>query len=198
MSFAITEINGTACPIKGDHVDTDQIIPARYLKAVSFEGIEKGLFYDLRFDKNGDALGYVIDDECYKGHNIYLVQANFGCGSSREHAPQAIKRSGIDAIIGISYSEIFFGNSTSIGLPCFTVTQEVIIELMNRVRTNPTTRFHIDLNTLTLQYADRSYDLGLSPSIQQLFLNGTYDPLNVLLERKEQIIDFEQQLSKYS
>ena len=194
---SISSITGKVCPIRGDNIDTDQIIPARYLKSVSFNGMEKGLFYDLRFDKEGRSLDYVIDDERYKGHNIYFVQTNFGCGSSREHAPQAIKRSGVEAIIGVSYSEIFFGNCVSIGVPCFNVSAPKILELIDFAEQNPDTIFKIDIQTLTLHYGDNQCPLEFPAQIQQLFLNGEYDPLDVLLSKKEMILEFEKQLEKY-
>jgi 3-isopropylmalate/(R)-2-methylmalate dehydratase small subunit len=191
MSNKITSISAKACPIIGENIDTDQIIPARYLTATTFNGIEKGLFYDLRFDKDNNSLGFLSDDNKYKNHEIYFVNANFGCGSSREHAPQAIKRSGIKALIGVSFSEIFFGNSISMGLCCFRVSVDVANRLQQYTMDNPNTIFTIDIKNLILKYDNKEEKLELSSQIQELFLNGTYDPLAVLLDNKDKIIEFE-------
>jgi len=194
MNDSIKSISSTACPIVGDNIDTDQIIPARYLTAISFENIEKGLFYDLRFDKQGNKLNFATDDVKYKNHEIYIVNSNFGCGSSREHAPQAIKRSGIKAIIGVSYSEIFIGNCVAIGLPCFSTDENTIKEIQNYIQNKPDTILNIDLQSLELKYDNKIYNLELSKTSQRLFLEGTYDPLNTLLKEKNKIISFEKTL----
>jgi 3-isopropylmalate/(R)-2-methylmalate dehydratase small subunit len=194
MNNKITKITSKACPIIGDNIDTDQIIPSKYLKAITFTGIEKGLFYDLRFDENNKSKNFSIDDEKYKNHSIYIVNENFGCGSSREHAPQAIKRSNIQAIIGVTYSEIFFGNCVSIGLPCFCVSSSQAKVLQKFVIDNPEEKLDIDVSTLTLTYGDNTLKLELPSQIQELFLKGTYDPMEVLLSRRDNIIKFQKDM----
>jgi 3-isopropylmalate dehydratase small subunit len=119
----IRHVSGTALPLCGDSIDTDRIIPARFLRSVSFEGLEQHLFEDDRTQADASAPGtHPISNRAYAGSSILLVNANFGCGSSREHAPQAIRRRGIRAVVGESFSEIFFGNSVVIGLPCVTAS----------------------------------------------------------------------------
>ena len=125
----ITHVSGRAIPLRGHDIDTDRIIPARYLKAVSFEGLEAHVFADDRSDP-----AHAFNQPQYQGAKVLLVNRNFGCGSSREHAPQALQRWGIGAIVGEGYSEIFFGNSLQLGLPCLTVSQDEIERLMARVR----------------------------------------------------------------
>src|SRR4029450_7186477 len=132
----IRHISGTALPLRGDSIDTDRIIPARFLRSVSFEGLEKHLFEDDRAQANGRP---PISNTAYAGSAILLVNANFGCGSSREHAPQSIRRWGIRAVVGESFSEIFFGNSVALGMPCVTASHDDIERLMTEVEAAPTT-----------------------------------------------------------
>src|SRR6187401_2793738 len=133
----IRQLAGTALPLRGDNIDTDRIIPARFLRAITFEGLEQHLFEDDR--KQLEAAGSVhrTADPTYAGASILLVNANFGCGSSREHAPQAIRRSGIRAVVGESYSEIFFGNSVALGMPCVTADHASLAALMQLVEEDP-------------------------------------------------------------
>src|SRR3990167_7442753 len=128
----ITRVAGRGLPMRGDNIDTDRIIPARFLKAVTFDGLETHLFEDDR-----SAPGHPFANPAYAGAAILLVNANFGCGSSREHAPQAIHRWGIRAVVGESFSEIFFGNSVALGMPCLTAARAVIEELMQQAERDP-------------------------------------------------------------
>src|SRR3954468_14662326 len=116
----ISQVAGRALPVPGDNIDTDRIIPARFLKSITFEGLEDHLFEDDRRQLEAEGQVHPVADPKYAGAAIFLVNANFGCGSSREHAPQAIRRGGVRAIVGQSFSEIFFGNSVALGMPCLT------------------------------------------------------------------------------
>jgi len=186
----IREIAGTAIPIRGDNIDTDRIIPARFLKAVTFEHLEEHLFEDDR--QQADArqpASHPLSNPAYFGAEIMLVNANFGCGSSREHAPQAIRRLGIRAVIGQSFSEIFFGNSVALGMPCPTASAETLQSLMEAVEKNPSTTLTIDLASMRVTAEGRAYDLSLPAGVRDAFLNGSWDATGLLLENPEDVLD---------
>ena len=145
----VREVRGTAMPVRGEDIDTDRIIPARFLKSVSFDGLENHLFEDDRqqLDAAGGAI-HPASNPAYRAAAILLVGVNFGCGSSREHAPQAIRRRGIRAVIGQSFSEIFFGNAVVHGMPCPTVSTESLNALMTAVEANPTTQLVVSTQFL--------------------------------------------------
>ena len=137
-----------ALPLRGDSIDTDRIIPARFLKSISFEGLEQHLFEDDRLQADAEAAGtHPVSNPAYAGSAVLLVNANFGCGSSREHAPQAIRRWGIRAVVGESFSEIFFGNSVALGLPCLTASHDDIDRLQAIVERDPSTVVTVNLDT---------------------------------------------------
>lgn len=174
------QITGTAIPIRGNDIDTDQIMPARFLKEITFDNMGNYLFQDLRFEENGAQKPHPLNDEKFKGSNIMVVGRNFGCGSSREHAPQAILRYGIDAIIGLSFAEIFAGNCKALGIPTVTVNERDCESLMTLVESYPNTRFMINIESKTIHYNDVNVDFHLPDDKQQSFLNGTWNALNVL------------------
>lgn len=186
----ITRIEGTALPMRGDDIDTDRIMPARYLRAVTFEGLEQYLFED---ERAGSAAGdraatqHPFDNPHYRGASILLVNRNFGCGSSREHAPQALLRSGIHAIVGESFSEIFFGNSLLIGLPCVTVTSGDIRELMTRVDARPDLRLRIDLQAGTCELDGFRCGIALPGHARDALVTGAWDTTGLLLERYQEV-----------
>jgi len=172
----IREIRGTALPIRGDDIDTDRIIPARFLKSVSFDGLEAHLFEDDQ--RNLDA---------YRSAAIMLVNANFGCGSSREHAPQAIRRRGIRAVIGESFSEIFFGNSVALGLPCATAPRATIEALMAAVEQEPSLELVVNLDTLQVVAGGRPFAVALPAGARDSLLTGTWDATGILIENFDQV-----------
>jgi 3-isopropylmalate/(R)-2-methylmalate dehydratase small subunit len=182
----ITRIEGTAIPMRGNDIDTDRIMPARYLRAVTFEGLEQYLFED---ERKGSAAGdkaatvHPFDDPRYTGASIVVVNRNFGCGSSREHAPQALYRSGIRALVGESFSEIFFGNSLMIGLPCVTATPEHIRDLMDLVEKQPDAQLRIDLQTGTCESGSFRCPISLPAHARDALVAGTWDTTGLLLER---------------
>jgi len=183
----ITRIEGTALPMRGDDIDTDRIMPARYLRAVTFEGLERHLFED---ERAGSAAGdkpqaaqHPFDNPRYRGASILLVNRNFGCGSSREHAPQALLRSGIRALVGESFSEIFFGNSLMIGLACATASASDVRELMARVDARPETRLRIDLQAGACELDGFRCAIALPPHARDALLTGAWDTTGLLLER---------------
>ena len=141
----ITQVSGTAVPIRGNDIDTDRIIPARYLKEPTFARMGDYPFFDERFDAAGKKKDHPFNDPEYRGASILFVNKNFGCGSSREHAPQALYRFGIKAIVGESFAAIFAGNCTMMGLPTVVVDAKEIAQLMKGVEDNPRTEYTVDL-----------------------------------------------------
>jgi len=184
----ITTIVGTAVPLPGDNIDTDRIIPARYLRSVSFEGLEAHLFADDRAQADAQRPGsHPFSNPAYRDASILLVNANFGCGSSREHAPQAIRRRGIRAVVGESFSEIFFGNSVALGLPCVSVQPSAADELIRVVTGNPALQLTVDLATLTVAAGKHSFPITLPSAARDAFLDGTWDATGLLLDRYEEV-----------
>ena len=177
----IKRIIGNAIPVRGDNIDTDRIIPARYLRCVSFTGLEKYLFYDERFDEMDNQKDHPFNDSKYDGSSILLVNKNFGCGSSREHAPQSIMRYGIKAIIGESYSEIFRGNCNVMGMPTVTVNSDDINYLMNEVEKNPQVKISINLENKKISIEDREITFEINESARSSFISGTWDSTEILL-----------------
>jgi len=184
----IRQISGTAVPLPGDNIDTDRIIPARYLRSVSFEGLEEHLFADDRVQADAQKPGsHPFSNPIYAGASLLLVNANFGCGSSREHAPQAIRRRGIRAIVGESFSEIFFGNSVALGLPCVSVTPEAADTLIDLVTRTPTLGLSVDLEAQKVTAGNQSFPLTLPPAARDAFLDGSWDATGLLLDRYEEV-----------
>jgi 3-isopropylmalate/(R)-2-methylmalate dehydratase small subunit len=184
----VREIRGTGLPVRGDDIDTDRIIPARFLKSVSFEGLEAHLFEDDRqqFDAAGTGI-HPASNPAYRSAAVMLVGGNFGCGSSREHAPQAIRRRGIRAVIGQSFSEIFFGNALVLGMPCPTASAETLNTLMAAVERDPSTQIVVDLAAMRVTAAGVSYELFLPAAAREAFLDGSWDATGLLLERFEEV-----------
>lgn len=190
----IKKVSGRAVPIIGDDIDTDRIIPARYLKCVTFDGIGEFAFYDERFNSDGSSKGHPIDNPKFKGANIILTGNNFGCGSSREHAPQSIKRAGFNAIIAESFAEIFFGNSLMLGIVCATMPKSEILEIARIVEDKPETLIEIDVENKNLIVGDKTYKIEIKDSAQKAFLEGTYDSLGELIKNIELVKEFEKSL----
>jgi 3-isopropylmalate/(R)-2-methylmalate dehydratase small subunit len=183
----IREIKGRAVAVRGNDIDTDRIIPARYMKELSFDSLGQYSFYDQRFDPSGKVLDHPFNDPRYRGAAVLLVNKNFGCGSSREHAPQALMRSGIRAIVGESFAEIFTGNCTTLGVPTLTVDHGQIEELMKLVEAEPSTEVRIDLETRQIQAGSSQIAFTLPAGQAGVLLSGTWDTTATLLQGVEQI-----------
>ncbi|MEO7273236.1 MAG: 3-isopropylmalate dehydratase small subunit [Vicinamibacterales bacterium] len=179
----IIEIRGTGLPLRGDSIDTDRIIPARFLKSISFEGLEQHLFEDDRLQDGTHS----VSNPAYAGSALLLVNANFGCGSSREHAPQAILRWGIRAVVGESFSEIFFGNSVAIGLACLTAAHDEMERLQAAVERDPSTVITVNLEAQTVSAGGVTAKATLPPAARESFLDGTWDATALLLDRFEEV-----------
>lgn len=179
----ITSVAGRAVPVMGNDIDTDRIIPARFMKCVTFDGLGEFLFNDVRKDpKTGEITNHPLNDPRYQGATILLSGANFGCGSSREHAPQAIQKYGFKAIIAESYAEIFFGNSTTLGMPCVTAAREDIAKIAAAVEKDPKTEVVIDLVKLEARFAGQSVKIAQRESARDALVNGRWDAIGELLE----------------
>jgi 3-isopropylmalate/(R)-2-methylmalate dehydratase small subunit len=171
-------IEGRGCVLRGDDIDTDRIIPARFLRCVTFDDVGEHAFEDDREQAKGD---HPFDDERYRGAKILIVGQNFGCGSSREHAPQALMRSGFDAFVGGSFAEIFFGNCTALGLPCVTLSPEDLSALMDSVTVGPDEQLEVDLEAREVRHCGTSWALAISDGTRDQLLEGTWNATAVLL-----------------
>jgi 3-isopropylmalate/(R)-2-methylmalate dehydratase small subunit len=181
----IKQVEGRAVYIPGNDIDTDRITPARYLKVVTFDDLGEALFFDERFNADGSQKPHPLNDPRFKGASIMLVGANFGCGSSREHSPQAIYRAGFRSIVGESFAEIFFGNATALGVPCVTASRESIESLAQAIEQDPSLRVRVDLENLEVRYGERSFAVSLPATAQKALIQGRWDPIADLLEAGE-------------
>ncbi len=179
----ITSVTGRAVPVMGNDIDTDRIIPARFMKCVTFDGLGEFLFNDVRKDpKTGEITNHPLNDARYTGATILLSGANFGCGSSREHAPQAIQKYGFKAVIAESYAEIFFGNSTTLGMPCVTAAREDIAKIAAAVEKDAQTEVAIDLVKLEARFAGQTVKIEQRESARDALINGRWDAIGELLD----------------
>ena len=183
----ITGRRGRGVVVRGNDIDTDVIMPARFLKTVTFAGLEDSVFRDVRFGPDGQAKDHPFDRPEFQGASILVVNAGFGCGSSREHAPQGLKRWGIRALVGESFSEIFFGNCVSLGLPAVTATPDDVARLMDSVELDPSQEIELDLEALRLTWPGGSIEVSMPEGARTRLLQGHWDALGLLLSAGEQI-----------
>lgn len=183
----IITITGKAVPVPGANMDTDRIIPARFLKCITFDELAGTMFYDERFAADGSSKNHPLDAPQHAGATIIIGGENFGCGSSREHAPQAIKRSGIRAIVAESFAEIFFGNSSGIGLPCVTASQEDLATINRLVQQAPDTEWTLDLESMTLTGAANSFAVHMPGEPREAFMQGRWDAVVELMNAPETV-----------
>lgn len=177
----ITKITGKVVPVPGANMDTDRIIPARFLKCVTFDELAGKMFYDERFNADGSSKGHPIDDPQHVGASILIGGENFGCGSSREHAPQAIKRSGIRAVVAESFAEIFFGNSSGIGLPCVCANAADLAIINAKLAVHPETEWELNLQTMQLTDGATVFALHMPAEPREAFLTGRWDAVTELM-----------------
>lgn len=177
----ITRVEGRMLSLPGNDVDTDRIIPGRFLRVITFEGLERHVFEDDIASRAASGETHPFAIEAYRGAAILVVNRNFGCGSSREHAPQALMRWGIHAVIGESFSEIFFGNSLAIGLPCVTASAESVEWLQAQGTPDATGTATLDLVSLNVTLGDRTLPVALPRPAQEAFTTGGWDATASLL-----------------
>jgi 3-isopropylmalate/(R)-2-methylmalate dehydratase small subunit len=178
MNSQISTITSTAIPLTGNDIDTDRIIPARFLRCVTFDGLGASVFEDDRIQLKGE---HPFDLSQFQDANILVVNSNFGCGSSREHAPQALAKWGIKLIIGESFSEIFFGNCVAMGIPCLTATPATTTRLQEILRDSPKTPVTVDLNALQVQCGEFTASVSIGEGARQQLINGTWDACGQLV-----------------
>lgn len=189
MSFPkgpITRVSGTPVVVRGDDIDTDRIIPARFLRCVTFEALGPAAFADDRAELANDPAGaHPFDRPEHQGASILLVNRNFGCGSSREHAPQALMRWGIRAVVGESFGEIFFGNCLALGLPCAAADHDTMLAIQAVAESNPGAPVSLELASCRLSAGGETWQLGLAAGPRQMLLSGQWDATGQLLAQDE-------------
>ncbi len=183
----ITSVVGQAVQVPGNDIDTDRIIPARFMKCVTFDGLGEYLFYDVRKDADGNDRAHPLNDERFKAATILLSGANFGCGSSREHAPQAIQKYGFRGIVAENFAEIFFGNCTTLGIPCAVASREDIAKVAAAVEADPLTEVTIDVAAQQVRFGDQSIPAEIRGSARDALLNGRWDAIAELHEGVPQV-----------
>lgn len=183
----VTQVTGRAVNVPGDDVDTDRIIPARFMKCVTFDGLGEYLFHDVRFAEDGSRKEHNLNDPRFEGASIMICGSNFGCGSSREHAPQSLYRAGFHGLVAGNFAEIFFGNSTSLGMPCVSASKEDRDKIIAAVEANPQLEVTIDLVDLKVRFGEDSVPCEIREGARDSLLNGRFDPLDELLEGNEQV-----------
>jgi len=184
---AIKQVTGKGVYVPGDDIDTDRIIPARFMKCVTFDGLGEYMFYDVRHDPEGNKREHNLNDPRFAKASIIISGNNFGCGSSREHAPQAIAKAGFNAVIAEGYAEIFFGNSTQLGIPCVTVTAADRATLAAAVEANPEIEITVDVDALEVRYGSDSVPCTLREANRDALLNGRWDPIGDLLAGADEV-----------
>ena len=183
VDAARTEIRGRGIPLPGNDIDTDRIIPARYLKAVTFEGLGEHAFEDARKQDPE----HPFNQKVYDGASILVAGLNFGCGSSREHAPESLKRWGVKAIIAGSFAEIFFGNCTTLGIPCLTASMDDVLWLQRAIGREPSQPVVVDVKGKTVRAGDRTIPVQIPEGTYNQLVGGTWNAMSVLLEAGDKI-----------
>jgi 3-isopropylmalate/(R)-2-methylmalate dehydratase small subunit len=178
----ITSVFGRAVNVPGNDIDTDRIIPARFMKCVTFDGLGEFLFYDVRKQLDGTEKPHPLNEPRFKGATILLSGANFGCGSSREHAPQAIAKYGFKAVIAENFAEIFFGNSTTLGMPCVTASREDIAKISAFTEADPQGEVAIDLVKLEVRFGGQTVKIAQRESARDALVNGRWDAIGELID----------------
>jgi 3-isopropylmalate/(R)-2-methylmalate dehydratase small subunit len=175
----IESVSGTGIPVRGNDIDTDQIIPARFMKVVTFDGLGEFAFFDQRFTGEDEPKDHPFNEERFQEANVLVVNANFGCGSSREHAPQALQRWGIDAIVGESFAEIFAGNCLALGIPTVTASTEEIGALQAYVEENPDAEVEIDVERELVTYGsgdeEKAINADVASAQHKALVEGVWD-----------------------
>ena len=185
----VTQVSGRAVFIPGADIDTDRIIPARFMKCVTFDGLGEFAFYDVRFNsETGEKTDHPLNDPRFEGASILLAGENFGCGSSREHAPQSLKKFGFNGVVAESFAEIFFGNSTTLAMPCVIASAADIAALRDVVENDPATTVTIDVDALRVRSSGGlDFAVTMPDSARDALVSGRWDPIQELLDSEAAI-----------
>jgi len=183
----ITAITGRGVAVPGNDIDTDRIIPARFMKCVTFDGLGAFLFYDVRKHADGSDRAHPLNDPRFRGATILLTGANFGCGSSREHAPQALQKHGIRAIVAESFAEIFFGNCTTLGLPCLSASRADLARITAAVAADPALAITVDVARSEIRFGGQTVPAVIRESARDALVHGRWDAIGELLEGVEDV-----------
>ena len=177
----VTRVAGTGVAVRGDDIDTDQIIPARFLKSTTWEGLDEFAFYDNRRDDNDELTGeHPFDRPEHQGASILVVNENFGCGSSREHAPRALRRWGIEAIVGESFAEIFADNCKSLGMVAAETDAETVSELQTFVKEHPDAGLEVDVAAERVVYNGREVEVSVTETMREALVQGIWDTTTLM------------------
>ena len=186
---SVEYVAGTGVPVRGNDVDTDQIIPARFMKVVTFDGLGEFAFFDRRFTDDDEPKDHPFNEARFQDATVMVVNANFGCGSSREHAPQALVRWGIDAIVGESFAEIFSGNCLALGVPTVTADHETIRELQDYIETSPDAEIEVDVVEETVHYDDRTVEVVVDDAQRRALVDGIWDTTALMNSNRNAIAE---------
>ena len=185
----VLNVSGRAVFIPGADIDTDRIIPARFMKCVTFDGLGEFAFYDVRFNsETGEKTNHPLNDPRFDGASILVAGVNFGCGSSREHAPQSLRKYGFNGVIAESFAEIFFGNSTTLAMPCVIATAADVVKLHNAIENDPSTEVTIDVANLKVTTSGGlDFPVTMPDSAREALVSGRWDPIQELLDNEAAI-----------
>jgi 3-isopropylmalate/(R)-2-methylmalate dehydratase small subunit len=187
----VLRVSGRPIPLPGNDIDTDRIIPARFMKAITFDGMGEQVFRDARFAQDGSMLPHPMNDPRFraKGARVAVVHKNFGCGSSREHAPQAMHRWGVKALVGESFADIFFGNCVAMGIPCVVASESDVAKLVQAIEEEPAHDLSVDLEAMTATYRGVTYPVSMPEAARSQLLRGTWDATRLLVDALDQVRD---------
>lgn len=191
----ITTVKGRGVYVAGDDIDTDRIIPARFMKCITFDGLGEFAFFDVRKNEDGTEKPHILNDPRFAGASILLSGSNFGCGSSREHAPQALHKAGFRGIIAESYAEIFFGNSTTLGIPCFSASRTDIRAMAALIEADPQVEVVLDVTNQKITVGSETFTAEVRESARQGLISGKWDPIAELIEGREEVQERARQLA---
>ncbi|MFC4407576.1 3-isopropylmalate dehydratase small subunit [Haloarchaeobius iranensis] len=185
----VEHVSGSGIPVRGNDIDTDQIIPARFMKVVTFDGLGQFSFFDQRFDDDDNEKDHPMNEDRFRDASVMVVNANFGCGSSREHAPQALVRWGIDAIVGESFAEIFAGNCLALGVPTVTADAETVETIQDWVDDNPDGDVDVDVAAETVTYGDTTVDVTVDDAQRKALVEGVWDTTALMKANAEAVAE---------